>query len=442
VDAVLVRAGEGGDARAWGAPSAGTGPARALRAAERTRRAAFASPLDRAADAYVVRRDAGLTIVAGYPWFGDWGRDTFIALRGLCLATGRIDDAGRMLDEWADLVAEGMIPNRLPDRGDQPEYNSVDASLWYAIAVAEYLALGSSASIPSRRVERLRGAVDAILDGYSRGTRHGICADADGLLAAGEPGVQLTWMDSKIGDWVVTPRVGKPVEIQALWLNALAAASDWRPALRDRLELGLASFERRFWSAERGFLHDVVDVDHVPGMHDSTLRPNQILAIGGLPLPLVTGARARSIVDVVERELLTPLGLRSLGPREPAYVMRYEGGVRERDSSYHQGTVWPWLIGPFVEAWVRVHGADDRARSEAAARFLPALDEHRNRAGLGHISEIADAEPPHTPRGCPFQAWSLGEYLRFVRRVLAPTAHPGTRRRKSRRPAGIGVSGG
>ena len=394
----------------------------ALRQAEGERRARFASPLERAADSYIVRRGSGLTVVAGYPWFGDWGRDTFIALRGLCLAGGRVEDAGRMLEEWVGFVSEGMIPNRLPDRGETPEYNAVDASLWYAVAAAEYLeAAGDGRSrVASRRASRLCEAVDAILEGYSRGTRHGIRADSDGLLSAGETGVQLTWMDAKVGDWVVTPRVGKPVEVQALWLNALAAAADWNPRFAAALRLGLASFGERFWDEGRGCLHDVVDVDHVPGTADPTLRPNQILAVGGLPLPLLEGRRARSVVDAVERRLLTPLGLRSLDPAHPAYTPRYEGGVRERDGAYHQGTVWPWLLGPFVEAWVRVRGGDARTRREARGRFLAPLAEHLGRAGLGHVSEIADAEPPHAPRGCPFQAWSVGEYLRLEREVLAP----------------------
>jgi predicted glycogen debranching enzyme len=372
--------------------------------AEQQRRRQFPSPLHRAADAYVVQRGNGKTIVAGYPWFTDWGRDTFIALRGLCLAAGRCDEASAILLKWADAVSEGMLPNRFPDRGEAPEYNSVDASLWYVVAVYELLKTKRCA--PAQR-QKLLAAVNAIVDGYTRGTRYGIRQDRDGLLLAGEPGVQLTWMDAKIADWVVTPRTGKPVEVQALWLNALKIAG------RDaEFQRGRESFARLFWNEARGCLFDVADPD------DPALRPNQILAIGGLPFPLLDENRARQVVDCVERHLWTPLGLRSLAPSEPGYRSRYEGGVVERDSAYHQGTVWPWLLGPFVEAWVRVRDNSVAARREAAARFLAPLEEHLQEAGLGHVSEIADAEPPHTPRGCPFQAWSVGELLRLKETVL------------------------
>ncbi len=394
----------------------------ALRAAERARRATFTTPLDRAADAYVVRRGSGSTLVAGYPWFTDWGRDTFIAMRGLCLATGRLDVARDIVMEWAGSVSDGMLPNRFPDRGDAPEFNAVDASLWYVIAGFEWLDAADRDGFEVGAADRARfeSAVDAILEGYAKGTRHGIRCDADGLLAAGEPGVQLTWMDAKVGDWVVTPRSGKPVEVQALWMNALAfagrRAEHWR-ALADRAR---TSFEDRFWNEAAGALFDVVDVDHQTGVVDARQRPNQIFAVGGLPLALVRGTRARSVVDAVERHLWTPIGLRSLAPDEPDYRARYEGGVRERDGAYHQGTVWPWLLGPFVEAWLRVRGATPAAKREARERFVTPILRHVEDAGLGHVSEIADAEPPQVLRGCPFQAWSLGELLRLDRVVLAP----------------------
>jgi predicted glycogen debranching enzyme len=436
-EAFLVLGAEGGDLDRWLAANPAPVRVDALRAAERARRDAFPTPLHRAADAYRVRRGGGRTLIAGYPWFGDWGRDTFIALRGLCLATGRTDDARAILLEWAEAVSEGMLPNRFPDGGEAPEYNSVDASLWYVIAVHEWLALAAARPAPSFRDDsrRLRKAVDAILQGYSRGTRFGIRMDADGLLACGEPGVQLTWMDARIDDKVVvTPRIGKPVEVQALWLNALAIASAWDDAWSGPLETGRASFARRFHDAASGGFHDVVDVDHVAGTHDASIRPNQILAVGGLPFRLVDGARARGIVDLVERELLTPVGLRTLAPGDAAYVPVYEGCPRERDGAYLQGTVWPWLMGAFVDAWVAVRGGTPAVKRQARARFLAPLLAHLGEAGLGHVSEIFDAEPPHRPRGCPFQAWSLGELLR-IETGLGGAAVAGAKARARRKPA-------
>jgi predicted glycogen debranching enzyme len=392
-----------------------------LRASEQKRRDAFSTPLDRAADAYLVKRRKGKTIVAGYPWFTDWGRDTFISLRGLCLATGRLDVARDILLEWSGVVSEGMLPNLFPDHGDRPEYNSVDASLWYIVAVHDFLdATQSNGGMVSQwQKQSLQNAVDSILTGYFQGTRYGIRMDQDGLLAAGVPGVQLTWMDVKLGDWVVTPRIGKPVEIQALWLNALWIASQFSEKWKEPLGRGLECFRRRFWNSQAGYLYDVVDADHQPGKLDVSFRPNQIFTVGGLPFQIINNEQAARIVNAVEQRLWTPLGLRSLAPAEPGYTARYQGGVRERDAAYHQGTVWPWLIGPFVEAWVRVRGGDETAKRQARARFLAPLIEHLDHAGLGHVSEIADADQPNAPRGCPFQAWSLAELLRLDRIVLA-----------------------
>jgi predicted glycogen debranching enzyme len=385
--------------------------------AERSRRSAFLSDLERSADDYLVKRGSGRTIVAGYPWFTDWGRDTFIALRGLCLATGRMADARDILLEWAGAVSEGMLPNRFPDAGEAPEYNSVDASLWYIVAVHEFLEQAGTIAAADDRA-RLSDAVLRIVSGYASGTRFGIRMDGDGLLAAGEPGVQLTWMDARVGDRVITPRIGKPVEVQALWLNALWIASKIEPHWSSEFARGLASFGRRYWSDDKGYLADVVDVDHRAGTQDMTFRPNQILAIGGLPLALVDGEHAQQIVDAVEARLLTPLGLRSLSPDAPAYAQRYEGGPADRDAVYHQGTVWPWLLGPFVEAWVAARGHTPASKREARRRFLRPLIMHLEEAGLGHVSEIADAEAPFAPKGCPFQAWSLGELIRLDRQVL------------------------
>ena len=387
---------------------------------ETARRNAFPGALERAADCYIVARGRGRTVIAGYPWFGDWGRDTFIALRGLCLATARFAEARDILVEWSHMVSDGMLPNVFPDDNGRPEYNSVDASLWYVIAASELLQHPQGSSLLSAEDRRaLHDAILAIVTGYAKGTRYGIRRDSDGLLACGEPGVQLTWMDAKVGSYVVTPRIGKPVEIQALWLNALAAAALLSPEISAWVTAARASFEARFWNEASGCLYDVVDVAHQAGQIDASLRPNQIFAAGGLPVSLLSPERARRVLDVVETQLWTPLGLRSLAPSDPAYVPHCQGSVWQRDTSYHQGTVWPWLMGPFVEAWLKSRGSTASAKREAKERFIAPLLAHLNRAGIGHVSEIADADPPHTPRGCPFQAWSLSELLRLTRQVLA-----------------------
>lgn len=419
-----------------------------FRGAEERRRRALGAPLRRAADAYLVRRGEGRTIVAGYPWFTDWGRDTFIALRGLCLATGRREEAAAILGAWSRSVSQGMLPNRFPDAGAAPEYNSVDASLWFVVAVADLVrgqragraggigvsgASGANGASGAGGASGVNGgglleAVAAILEGYARGTRYGIHADADGLLAAGEPGSQLTWMDARVGERPVTPRCGKPVEVQALWIAALAFGATLAPRWQALHEQARASFAARFWNDAAGCLYDVVDVDHRAGAVDATVRPNQVLAVGGLGrpdrlgspwTPLVTPDRARRVVDVVEAQLWTPLGLRTLAPGAPGYHGRYEGDPAARDAAYHQGTAWPWLLGPFVEAWVAVRGATAEAKRQARERFLVPLDAHLTSYGIGHLPEIADGDPPHTPRGCPFQAWSMGELLRLTLDVLA-----------------------
>jgi predicted glycogen debranching enzyme len=427
-DAVLILGAAGTVGLPGNSDAAAAATYARLRRAERARRGRFASRLLRAGDAYLVRRGEGKTIIAGYPWFTDWGRDTFIALRGLCLATGRLGDARSILLEWAGLVSEGMLPNRFVDQGDAPEYNTVDASLWYVVAVHDYLRAleAEGGKAPARDLRQLTEAVQAIMAGHVRGTRYGIHVAQDGLLAAGEPGVQLTWMDAKVGDWVVTPRIGKPVEIQALWLNALRIAGELTTGYQPIYERGVAAFAGRFWNAAESCLFDVVDSDHVAGRDDGAVRPNQLLAVGGLPFPLVTGARARQIVDTVERRLWTPIGMRTLPPDAPGYRPRYEGDIRSRDGAYHQGTVWPWLLGPFVEAWVRVRGGTPEAIREARRRFLAPLLAHLTEAGIGHISEIADGDAPHTPRGCPFQAWSVGEALRLDLQVLSSDGHATT----------------
>lgn len=378
----------------------------ALAVEESGRRGAL-PPLHRAALDFVASRQGEPTVMAGFPWFTDWGRDTFIALRGLLLATGRREMAAQVLHGWAQHVDRGMLPNRFPDNAAPPEYNAVDASLWFVVAVHDLLQGGACAE-----AEALRSACVAIVAGYAAGTRFGIRMEADGLLASGVPGVQLTWMDAKVGDWVVTPRRGKPVEVQALWINALRIVGGWPgqgawTAVADR---AAASLVARFPDPDTGGLVDVVDGDPAEARR---VRPNQVFAVGGLPTMAVPPALARGIVDLVEARLLTPLGLRTLDPADPAYQPHYQGGVRERDGAYHQGTAWPWLLGPFVEAWLRVRGSTAEARAEARARFLPALHAHLDTAGLGHVSEVVDGDAPHRPGGCPFQAWSLGELLRI-----------------------------
>jgi predicted glycogen debranching enzyme len=314
------------------------------------------------------------------------------------------------------------LPNRFPDDGSDPEYNSVDAALWFVIAVGHlfdaYWRKGSS--LPGGDIARFRQAIEDILSGYAEGTRHGIRLDQDGLISAGEPGQQLTWMDAKVGDWVVTPRIGKPVEIQALWLNALRIARYFSRRWDDMLAKGLESFNEKFWNTDGEYLYDVIDEDHRPGQVDRSFRPNQIFAAGGLPLNLLDPKRAKKVVDAVEAKLWTPLGLRTLAPMDSRYSPIYYGGQHERDGAYHQGTVWPWLLGPFVEAWVKSRGKLPSAKEEARKKFITPLLAHLSEAGIDHISEIADGAPPHTPRGCPFQAWSVGELLRLELEVLAP----------------------
>ncbi len=368
-----------------------------------------------AADQFIVeRRDAagnllGQTIIAGYPWFSDWGRDTMIALPGLTLATGRHDIAASILRTFARFVSEGMLPNRFPDAGDAPEYNTVDATLWFFVAIDEYLRKTGDAQL---RAE-LYPVLQIILQAHVRGTRYGIKADAgDGLLFAGQPGVQLTWMDAKVGEWVVTPRIGKCVEINALWFNAwmimsrLAEQQQDAPAAADYAAQAARirrSFNDRFWFDAGGHLYDVVDG---PDGADASLRPNQLFAVS-LRYTLLDIERARSVVDVCSSQLWTPVGMRSLSPADPRYVPGYHGGPWERDGAYHQGTVWSWLLGPFATAHLRAYGNADQARAR-----LSGMAAHLRGGCVGQISEIFDAEAPFAPRGCFAQAWGVAEILR------------------------------
>jgi predicted glycogen debranching enzyme len=376
-----------------------------------------------AADQFVVARgDAaaqggGTTVIAGYPWFGDWGRDTMIALPGLTLATGRVADAASILRTFAIHVSEGMLPNRFPDGGEPPVYNTADATLWYFHAIDAYL----QATVDRKLLRDLYPTLRDIIDWHRRGTRYGIRVDAaDGLLSAGVAQVQLTWMDAKFGDWVVTPRIGKAVEINALWHFALERMAAWARTLgQAQAAEGYAgeaqrvreSFVRSFWSEDAGYLYDVIDgpggeLDARGRRVDSSLRPNQIFAVSLTPA-LLDAQRARAVVDACSRELLTPVGLRSLSPRHADYAGSYAGGPRERDAVYHQGTVWSWLLGPFVLAHYRVY--EDAAQAHA---LLAGLVPHLGEACLGTISEIFDGDAPHAPRGCIAQAWSVAETLR------------------------------
>jgi len=370
-----------------------------LATSERARRA-MPDRLARSAGSYLASRAPGRTILAGFPWFTDWGRDTFISLRGLLIATGRLDDAGAILGTWAGLIDGGMMPNRFPDHGGPPEYNTVDAALWFCVAVHDLLQAGAGD-------DHLRRAVERVIDGTRAGTRYGIGVDADGLVHAGASGQQLTWMDAKYGETVVTPRHGKPIEIQALWINALRIAGTWTDrfvALEQQATASMAIFT----DPATGALADVIRPD---GTQDRSIRPNQIFAVGGLPFQVVHGAQAAAVVNLVEARLLTPLGLRTLDPADPAYRPRYVGDVVARDSAYHQGTVWPWLMGAFVQAALRVRG--DAARPDLRRRCLDPLMRHVDGPGLGHLCEVADGDAPHTPGGCPAQAWSLGELIRI-----------------------------
>ena len=375
----------------------------------------LAGELWRAADMYISERGMQHTVIAGYPWFTDWGRDTFISLSGLCLVTGRLDIAWQVIASFAALVSEGMVPNRFPDAGEQPEYNTIDASLWFIHAIGRYLAV-------SRDEVRVREtawpAVKQILDGYRRGTRYGISMDEDGLIMGGVSGAQLTWMDAKVGDWVVTPRHGKPVEIQALWVRALEVGetlargfgeADYADRCRSDRSKAIASFRERFWHKQGGYLYDVIDG---PEGSDASLRPNQLYAIS-LVDELVPHDRAQQILRLVKEQLLTPVGLRTLSSTDSRYRARYEGGVLERDSAYHQGTVWPFLLGSFVTAWIKVYGKNATVLKHARS-FLDGIDTHVKEACLGQVSEIFDAEAPHAPRGCYAQAWSVAEPLRAL----------------------------
>ena len=377
----------------------------------------LAGQLARAAQQFrVVRRIAGdgpsaqqRTVVAGYHWFTDWGRDTMMSLPGLAMRPGTLWEARAVLDTYIGYLDQGLIPNRFPDTGQAPEYNTIDATLWMFQAVAAYLRASRDWRFIADRLEPL----EAVIDWHVRGTRHNIRMDpADGLLAGGEEGVALTWMDAKVQEWVVTPRRGKAIEINALWYNALRLTADWceramRPASLYRRLAAQAyeSAQERFWFADGGYCYDVVDA---PEGNDPSLRPNQIIAMG-LVYPLIEGDPARRAFDVVTEKLLTPYGLRTLSPDDPRYQSTYRGDQRARDAAYHMGMVWPWLLGPYLDAHRRLDGQPSTVR-----RLLEPFSDHLLDAGLGTISEIFEPEPPYRPVGCIGQAWSVSEVLRHV----------------------------
>jgi len=372
--------------------------------------------LTTAADQFIVARGRGKTIIAGYHWFGDWGRDTMIALPGLMLTTKRYEEAKSVLLEFAKYVDKGMLPNRFPDAGETAEYNTVDATLWFFQAIRALLKHTNQYDFVR---DSLFPVLKVIIDWHVRGTRYNIHVDHDGLLESGEPGVQLTWMDAKVGDLVITPRNGKPVEIQALWYNALRVMEhlaekyddpdhEMYGAMADKARQG---FNQLFWNETASCLYDVVNGNE----RDASVRPNQVIALS-LEYPLVSGDRARQVMEVIERELLTPRGLRTLSPQDLQYRGRYEGDGAHRDSVYHQGTVWPWLIGPYFSAYAKTFGKDQA--KVVLSNWLADFRQHLLEACVGQVSEILDGDAPHAPKGCVAQAWSVAEILRAADEIL------------------------
>jgi predicted glycogen debranching enzyme len=366
-----------------------------------------------AADQFIVKRDENLkTIIAGYHWFTDWGRDTMISLPGLCLSTGRYEDAKKILSAFSKSVSMGMLPNRFQDNGEAPEYNNVDGTLWYFVAVYKYLQYTNDIEFV---LSEILPVLKNIIDWHYKGTRYNIHVMDDGLLYAGEPGQQLTWMDARIGSWVVTPRMGKPVEIQALWYNALKIFAELLKlndqqndafVVNANADKAKQSFNEQFWYEQGNYLYDVLDENGTP---NKELRPNLLFSIS-LPFALIEGNKARSVIKIVEEELYTPVGLKSLSKNDLHYVPVYGGDAWHRDSSYHQGTVWSWLLGAYVDALVKV----DVERSKIE-KVIHNFLYHLNEGCIGSVSEIFDAEPPHHPRGCIAQAWGVAEILRVIK---------------------------
>ncbi|MFN8143224.1 MAG: amylo-alpha-1,6-glucosidase [Bacteroidia bacterium] len=375
------------------------------------------SPLERslllAADQFIVQRNINQkSIIAGYHWFGDWGRDTMISLPGLCLCTGRFEDAKKILTAYAESVSMGMLPNRFPDYGDVPEYNTADATLWFFIAAYKYYKATSDLTFIS---EIILPVLLDILDNHVTGTRYGIHQDDDGLLWAGEDGVQLTWMDAKVGTNVITPRTGKPVEINALWYNALKITAEILSLLGKNEESSTymqmaavtkKSFANNFYSTDGKYLCDVISNEWT----DQSFRPNQLFAIS-LPFPLISKTSAKQIVEEVEKKLVTSRGLRSLSMNHPSYTGKYSGDPAQRDAAYHQGTVWSWLAGAYVDALIYAYGKNGKHKAQL---FLDQLTDHLSEGGIGTCSEIFDGDSPHKQNGCIAQAWSIAEWIRVI----------------------------
>ncbi|MDC4224379.1 MAG: hypothetical protein MPW15_09165 [Candidatus Manganitrophus sp.] len=359
------------------------------------------------------------TVIAGYHWFTDWGRDTMISLEGLTLCTGRHREAGVILRTFSHYLKDGLLPNLFPEGARTALYHTVDATFWYFHAIDRYLRVTGD----QETLRALFPDLQSVITHHLKGTHFGIGVDpSDGLVREGAPGRQLTWMDAKVGDWVVTPRRGKPVEIEALWYNALRLMALWASEMgepsqeyNDLADRVYQSFNARFWYEPGRYLYDVIDGENGD---DFSLRPNQIFAIS-LRFPVLEQGRWQPVIDIVTERLLTPVGLRTLDPAHKDYQPRYFGDLRARDAAYHQGTVWAWLIGPFFDAWRKMYGEGPRA-----AALLKAFEAHLYDNGVGTISEIFDAEPPHTGRGCIAQAWSVAEVLRALMESKTPTGLP------------------
>jgi len=369
-----------------------------------------------AADQFIVKRGENLkTVIAGYHWFTDWGRDTMISLPGLCLSTGRFEDAKKILSAFANSVSMGMLPNRFQDNNELPEYNNVDGTLWYFIAIKKYLEATNDRDFI---IYEILPVLKEIVDWHFKGTGYNIHVDEDGLLYAGETGQQLTWMDARIGNWVVTPRMGKPVEIQALWYNTLKIFSELLRMNDQQHDAGIVelsaakakeSFEKKYWNEEVGYLYDNIDEN---GIQDLSLRPNQLFALG-LCYPILDDAeKAKSVLKVVKEKLYTPVGLRSLSPDDERYIAVYGGDQYKRDSSYHQGTVWSWLLGAYIDSIMKIQDAGYEIR---AKKVINDFRYHLNEGCIGSVSEIFDADTPHYPRGCIAQAWGVAEMLRVIK---------------------------